>query len=502
MEYTHNAGSTARPPFEKSWEFEAGGSIEPSWMGLFLAHGMVLFGRKDNCISALEVVSGKERWKFKMGRKIKFPLVVSDGLIYAASDDKNVYAIEANTGEKRWQFSTGKDVAHRPVMANGLVYVVTKDKRLHALDSQTGQARWQFSTGKDISPPGVGEGLLCFGSEDQRVYALDAKSGAKKWDSKTGHKRHSLPVFVKDKMLISGDKDLYAFSTNSGATLWVAKNTSHGAGRTPITADGFAICHRDFTVLSLADGTVLEKLAPGETAREIAVRDGIIYISSLGVLYAGNLATREAIWYAPIDPGSVLGMYFALNKDFAFVVSDTGFGLLSVISITRPMKRWEFDNLSKAVFDHVSPPIVTGDMIIVSRGKKVIAFKSVKDPSSQLLLEIGDEIASSPKYAATVLFPGKPALLRQERKTAWPEYCCLCYGPVEKRMKLSESQGRKELFVEGVPYCKNCFEKIKKGTFRKAQEKPGVEITRVSPPTLTFRNEKYWAKFMEVNGLR
>jgi len=304
VEYVDVTESIARPPFEKIWEFEAGGSIEPSWKGLFLAHGMVFFGRKDNCISALEVASGKERWKFKMGKKIRVPLLVSNDIVYAASDDKNIYAIDAKTGEKRWQFSKGKDILHRPVMANGLVYVVTKDKRLYALDSQTGQERWQFSTGKDISPPGVGEGLLCFGSEDQRVHALDANSGVKKWDSKTGHKRHSLPVFMKDKVLISGDKDLYALNINSGATLWIAKKTSHGAGRKPIIADGFALCHKDFAVLSLADGTVLEKLAPGKTAREIAVRDGIIYVSSMGTLYAGNLATRKTIWYAPIDPGN------------------------------------------------------------------------------------------------------------------------------------------------------------------------------------------------------
>ncbi|MFX0069207.1 MAG: PQQ-binding-like beta-propeller repeat protein [Promethearchaeota archaeon] len=502
MEHAEVAESTARPPLEKIWEFEAGGSIEPHWKGLFVAYGMVYFGRKDGCISALEVTSGREIWKFKMGRKNRFPLVVSDGLVYAASDDKSIYAIDAKTGEKRWQFSKGKDISHRPVTANGLVYAATKDKRLYALDSQTGQERWQFSTGKDISPPGVGGGLLCFGSEDQKVYALDARNGEKKWDSKTGHKRHSLPVFVNDKVLISGDKNLYAFNTSTGTILWVAKNTSHGAGRTPIIANGFALCHRDFTVLSLADGTVLERISPGKTAGDIAVRDGVIYVSSMGALYASNLATRKTIWYAPIDPGSALGTFFVLAKDFAFVVCGTRNGLLSAISISRPLKRWEHENLSKGVFDDVSPPVIADDMVIVSRGKEVTAFRSLKDPSSKRLLEVGDDIASSPKYTATILFPGKPAFLLQETKTGWPDYCCLCCGPVEKRVNLTKSEGRTELRISGIPYCKRCFENTKGGVLRKAAERPGVEITKASPPTLTFRNEKYWAMFSEVNGLR
>lgn len=502
MEYVGDTGSTARPPLEKAWEFEAGGSIEPHWKGLFVAHGMVFFGRKDSCISALEIASGRELWKFKMGKKIRVPLVVSGDLVCAASDDRNVYAIDAKTGEKRWQFSKGKDILRRPVMANGLVCVVTKDKRLYALDSQTGQERWQFSTGKDISPPGVGGGLLCFGSEDQKVYALDVWSGEKKWDSKTGRKRHSSPVFVKDKVLISGDKDLYALNIGNGAILWVAKNTSHGAGRIPIIANGFALCHRDFAILSLADGTVLERIAPGNTAGEIAVRDGIIYVSSNGTLYAGNLATRKAIWYAPIDPGSALGTFFVLAKDFAFVVCGTRNGLLSAVCLSRPLKRWEYDKLSKGVFDMVSPPVITDDMIIVSRGKKVTAFRSLKDPSSQRLLEVGDDIASSPKYAATILFPGKPAFLFKESRINWPDYCCLCCGPLEKRMNLNKSEGRTELRLSGIPYCKSCFENTKGGVFRKGKEKPGVEITKVSPPTLAFRNEKYWAMFREVNGLK
>ena len=371
--------------------------------------------------------------------------------------------------------------------------------------------------------------MVFLGSEDRCVYALDAINGMKKWEFKSGHKKHSPPVVAKDKVLISGDKDLYALNINDGSVLWVAKDTSRGGHHVPIVAEDFVISTNEVTILSLADGTVLEKLTPDFKLaghRDIVVSKGIIYALLDGTMHAFDLTTRELIWYAPVNPG-VMAHYgfwasldintcWTLGKEFAFVTTlSTKKGLkysasLHAINVSRLMKRWEVRGFSKGFSVIVSPPLINNEMIIVSCGKKVTAFRCSKDPASQRLLEVGDEVVSSPEYTSVPLLPeGQLPGTSEKSSIIWPDFCCLCCGPVEKRAKLHK-KGEKDSFgivwndfsVPDIPYCSNCFEKTKRRFLKKGEEEPGVEIAEVSPPTLAFRNEKYWAMFMEANRLR
>lgn len=493
------SGASLQAPLEKAWEFEAADGIEP-YMEPVAAYGMVFFVSKDGHIYALEAMTGQQKWTFRMGKRARAPLVITDEIVYVVSDDKNIYAIDARTGEKRWQFSTGKNV-YLPVVANGIVYFTTEDKNLHALDAQTGVERWRFSTGKDLSHPGVGQNMVFLGSEDQRFYALDAKSGAKKWEFKSGHKKHSPPVIVKDKLLVSGDEDLYAISVIDGTILWIAKKAGYAGFDAPVAVGDSVLCHRELTVLNLADGKVLAKLAPGQTVFNITVRDGTLYASIGNTIFANDLCSKQLKWYAVIEPHlPAQHKPWTLGKYSVFI---GGYSNLYAINTSRLMKRWESPGLPRGIFDGVSTPVITDEMVIVSHGKKVSAFKSSKDPASQRLLEIGDEIASSPKYTAVVL-PAKEGFMGGFKgKASWPNCCCLCCGPAEKRVDLMKEMDRVRLSVPGIPYCATCYQKTTpKGIFRREKENPGVEIVRTSPPTFAFRNEKYWAMFMEANRIR
>jgi outer membrane protein assembly factor BamB len=495
---THASASGASPqaPLEKVWEFEAADGIEP-WMGPVAAYGLVFFGSKDAHVYALEAMTGQEKWKFKMGKRPRAPLVIVNEIVYVLSDDKNIYAIDARTGERRWQFSTGKDL-YRPVVANGIAYVLTKDKNLYALDAQTGVERWRFSTGKDISLLGVGENMVFFGSEEQRVYGLDAISGAKRWEFKSGHKKHGPIAIGKGKVLISGDDDLYAININDGALSWVAKKANYGV-HTPIVEGDLVLCTKELTILNLADGKIVAKLAPGQTVSNITVRDGTLYASIGGTIFANDLHSKQLNWYAVIEPQTALHIPWTLGEDSVFI---GGYSNLYAINTSRLMKRWESPGLSRGIFDGLSTPVITDEMVIISHGKKVSAFKSSKDPASQRLLEIGDEIASSPKYTAVVLFT-KEGFLGSKGAAFWPNCCCLCCGPVEKHADIMKEMDRVRLSVPGIPYCATCYQKTTpKGIFRKEKGNPGVEIVRTSPPTFAFRNEKYWAMFMEANRIR
>lgn len=422
---------------------------------------MIFFGTKDGRIYALDAMSGVLRWTFKMGKELKLPLVTADGIIFAASKDKNLYAI----------------------------------------DAQTGKERWRFSAGGEISLPAVSYGAVFFGSKDKRVYALDVDSGAKLWEVKTGHKKHSCPIIADGKVLIAGDDDLYALNPNNGTILWEVKKALHYQ-ELPAVAGGLAFCTKDFAVIDLASGKEVEKIPPLRDLSQVVVADGTLYVMALAgtisplhianFLFAYDVATRKEkcqAFFNILVIGSV-----EISEGIVFVEDDAN-GKLITINMSKFTKRWESDKL-KGLFGTFSKPLIAYGMVFISCGKAVYAFRSSKDPASQRSLEISDEISPSPKYEAEIL--------RHDANIIWPNCCCLCCGPAEAYVDLNVVFEPKTLSLgvqaKGIPYCRECHKKITKSVII-GREKPGVKIIRY-PPTYAFRNEKYWAMFMEANRLR
>lgn len=492
------------PPLEKAWEFKADKSIKEP--GLAAAGDMIFFGSKDKRIYALEAASGQVKWTFGMDKAIKLPLVTTGEIIIAASEDKNVYAIDTQTGQKRWQYSAGKDfkdwiypgsIYFGPIIAEDTVYIATKDKKLHALDIQTGIETWQFSTGGDISPPAVSRGTVFFGSKDKRVYALDVNSGKKIWEVKTGHKKHSSPIIADGKVLIAGDDDLYAFSPDDGTIMWKVEEALHWQ-ILPAVAGGLAFCTKDLAVIDLASGKRIEKIPSLNDFSQVLVVDETLYAMGLPkqtipphtavFLFAYDLATKEEKWHACFDN---LVSHIEVGGDSVFVPLDEDDKLV-VVNISKFTKRWESEKLPKGTFESFNKPLIAYGMVFLNCGNRIYAFRSSQNLASKRSLEIKGEISSSPNYKVETL----------RDNVVWPDCCCLCCGDAEEHVDLDVEAKildyGLQVQAKGVPYCKECRKKINKIV---GGEKPGVVLAGF-PPTYAFRNEKYWAMFMEANRLR
>lgn len=253
------------------------------------------------------------------------------------------------------------------------------------------------------------------------------------------------------------------------------------------------------TFVDLESGSEGIKLAPESHVplRDSLVKGGILY--TCDVHYFGFTLTKARNLLLAYDLEALSGLKwymltttdFILQPSFIFrwfvgeeYVFTTG---LYGINISRFMKRWELPGL-------VPAGIVDGKLICASQDK-VFAFRGSADPSAKSILEPGSEVAPLPNFTAAMVLP-------KEGKTAWPQCCCLCGGPAETSVNPTKKEGGTSLIIWGVPYCMACRKKTTGIFFRKAKEKPGVEIIRVSPPTLAFRNERYWAMFMEANRIR
>ena len=67
-------------------------------------------------VRALDVLTGKLRWEFKLHSPPWAGLLsTAGGLVFGGSEEGNFFALDAETGQSLWQFQTGGRVHANPV---------------------------------------------------------------------------------------------------------------------------------------------------------------------------------------------------------------------------------------------------------------------------------------------------------------------------------------------------------------------------------------------------
>jgi outer membrane protein assembly factor BamB len=166
---------------------------------------------------AFDAKTGKEKWSFRSVNMIQAtPAIGADGTVYIPSYDKVIYAFEGQTGKKKWSRLLGDSISSSPAIGpDGGLYVGANDGRLYALNATDGSVRWSFLAGDTIhSSPALGaDGTVYFGSYDKKFYTLDARTGRVKWSFTTGGLILSSPAISDDGVVYVGSMDgkLYAF---------------------------------------------------------------------------------------------------------------------------------------------------------------------------------------------------------------------------------------------------------------------------------------------------
>jgi eukaryotic-like serine/threonine-protein kinase len=162
------------PSSDLKWKFKADDVVSSP----LISDGIVYFGSWDGNFYAVEIDTGREKWRFKTGGAVQSCPAVSNGLICFGSGDSYLYCLEVATGRLRWKFKTDGPVYSSPVIADGVVYFGSGDNSLYAVRSQSGTEKWKFDAEAPVhSAPAVAGGVICFGSDDNHLYALESTGG-------------------------------------------------------------------------------------------------------------------------------------------------------------------------------------------------------------------------------------------------------------------------------------------------------------------------------------
>ncbi len=167
---------TARLPdrLQERWQFKTGDAIEGAPA---IAGDTAYVASFDKHLYALELASGKLRWKTRLG-VMKAPQAVHKGRVYVGDLDGNFYCVDAANGQVLWKFQAGAEIHAGANFYKDLVIVGSHDSNLYCLDS-TGKKVWSVSIDGPINAaaPVVGDLTFATGCSDGVLHIIDARSG-------------------------------------------------------------------------------------------------------------------------------------------------------------------------------------------------------------------------------------------------------------------------------------------------------------------------------------
>jgi outer membrane protein assembly factor BamB len=290
-----------------------------------IAKDVALFGAGDGYVYAVDVASGKVRWRAKTDGRVRTSPAVANGVVFASSFDGRVYAFDLATGKQRWRYDTEgaslnsgnygfdrRSIQSSPAVADGVVFVGARDGFVYAIDASDGKLKWRYDHKVSWinSSPAVADGVVYDGSSDaQFVQALDAASGRELWRTPIGAIAWSSPAVAGDQLFIgdgAGRLRVIDRRTGKGLSVFVA-----GAG-----IFGSPVVAGDLVFFGSADGGVYAlRLSNGADVHRAVFLDSAYAGPDFGP-HATEIATfLTHRRYAPLGPNDAADFFRARIAD-------------------------------------------------------------------------------------------------------------------------------------------------------------------------------------------
>jgi len=166
-----------------------------------------------------------ERWTFQTGDGkrtggIEGAPAIVGGVVYVASFDKHLYAIDLATGKQKWKSKLGYMKAS-PAVKNDRIYIGDLDGKFYCVNATDGKVVWTFEAGAEIQAGANFHGNnVIFGSHDSNLYCLNPK-GEKVWTTAVDGPINAAAAIVGDRTFATGCSDgiLHVIDATNGKEL-------------------------------------------------------------------------------------------------------------------------------------------------------------------------------------------------------------------------------------------------------------------------------------------
>lgn len=258
------------------WQAQLPASAATPLTAPTVALGSAYLADGHGCVRAVDLSTGKERWRFRTGGQIRIPPTIWKGRALFGSADGWAYACDAATGRLLWKFRAAPIERKIPVFGQLI-------------------STWPASSGVLVDGKGtafVAAGIVNY--DGTYVYALDAATGALKWkNDSSGHLDPDAPtgVSAQGHMLLVGNR-LYLAGGNAVSPAIYDADT----GRCLNDPAPLALCQstspRGWELFLVGD-RVIAAGKPFYAHPDIPVFDHTV---TKKLLHATNAHDRDIIW--------------------------------------------------------------------------------------------------------------------------------------------------------------------------------------------------------------
>ncbi len=308
---------------------------EPAGAGIDPVTGTVVVGTREGRVLAFSP-AGTPLWGFDAAGGFWAAPTIDGDTVYAGSQDGRLYAIDLVTGKERWRYEAqGEEIGSSPVLVNGVAYFASLQDTVFAVDAKTGAWRWHHRrepTGKftirGAAGPTVASGVVYAAYADGTVAALDAANGSVKWERNVAPKGDftdidSTPQLSGGRVYVGAYSGaVLALDAATGKVVWEVK--APGASRV-LAAGGtvYAVALGQVLALSPRDGSQLWSVPLGGTPAgdPVLVGNRLLVPNAAALLWLDPASGRKLRVF---DPGTGVSARPAVAGRRMYVVSNGG----------------------------------------------------------------------------------------------------------------------------------------------------------------------------------
>jgi outer membrane protein assembly factor BamB len=295
-----------------------------------VAGGVVCAGRNIEAnLVGIDAETGRPIWEAATGHVSTTP-AIDKGYAYLSCEGMGrgpgyFLAVDVKTGRERWRRPSQAPENLAPAIVDDLVYFTSTTRAAVALDRRTGALRWRFQFA-GVSPylsgytaPAVRKDVVFFGGagrieralDASYLFAVDRHSGRELWRAQPrsdprsrlhGEVLEHTPVVAGDAVLCVSRNALYCFDAGGAGLRWCWPS-GEGPLTAPAVHKGVAYVGtlRQLAAVEIATGKVAWTMSvDGRLTTPPSIADGAVYFSVLGRnpanLWAVDLASRKVLW--------------------------------------------------------------------------------------------------------------------------------------------------------------------------------------------------------------
>lgn len=251
----------------------------------------------------------EERWAFKTGDAIESAPAVVNGVVYVSSLDKHLYAIELATGKQKWKIKLAHMKAS-PSVKNDRIYIGDLNGKFYCVNAADGKVLWTFEAEGEIDASANFHGNnIIFGSHDSKLYCLDP-NGKQQWAATMDGPINAAVAVVGDLTFATGCSDgvLHVIDAKNGKELGSIDLQGQTLATGAVVGDRIYVSMESNQVVA-ADLKTMKKLwafEPPQRAQPFrssaaVSADMVVAGSRDKKVYAINAKTGAQVWNFPAE---------------------------------------------------------------------------------------------------------------------------------------------------------------------------------------------------------